>query len=196
MISFKVDSLWWHLKTILIGCNPPSQPAAVLDTSQISFSVFLLGLLFFTPVIQLWCPPIVSLPLFGSYVTYQTGNPLPKFRCPFFFFRKERSSVIYLLTSKTPWLKEGDKKQKQQPEAPEPRSVACPTDLSQYIRTWEKARLKVYTFIKKRGDIQNPPGLLSGSPHLPFPCHLFNNLRRKKNCRRRGGPGGFHHNIL
>ena len=51
---------------------------------------------FFYPVIQLWCPPIVSLPLFGSYVTYQTGNPLPKFRCPFFFLEKKGArSFIY-----------------------------------------------------------------------------------------------------
>ena len=87
MMTFENHTYW---------VQPPSQPAAVLDTSQISFSVFLLGLLFFSPVIQLWCPPIVSLPLFGSYVTYQTGNPLPKFRCPFFFLEKKGArSFIY-----------------------------------------------------------------------------------------------------
>ena len=171
------DDIW---KPYLLGATPPSQPAAVLDTSQISFSVFLLGLLFFPQSSSCGVPPSFLSPYLVAMLHTRPATPYQSFAVLFFFFRKERSSVIYLLTSKTPWLKEGDKKQKQQPEAPEPRSVACPTDLSQYIRTWEKARLKVYTFIKKRGDIQNPPGLLSGSPHLTFPCHLFNNLRRKK----------------
>ena len=187
------DDIW---KPYLLGATPLAsrQLYWILLRSHFPFSCW--ACYFLPQSSSCGVPPSFLSPYLVAMLHTRPATPYQSFAVLFFFFRKERSSVIYLLTSKTPWLKEGDKKQKQQPEAPEPRSVACPTDLSQYIRTWEKARLKVYTFIKKRGDIQNPPGLLSGSPHLPFPCHLFNNLRRKKNCRRRGGPGGFHHNTL